>query len=324
MVRFFRTYPDPAAISPQPVAKLPAARETSRTKPISPQAVAESQQLAPTNALLWMVPWSHHVILLEKVKDHSHRLWYMQQSRLVERIDALATKIEEAKELSATIELEQKALRKTVITSLIEQEPYSGRLGEVLLSPPRNGWSARCDNLDSGTAILSLGAITGFWYRPDHIKRTSLPTKADAHYWLKPGDLLISRSNTPELVGHAAIYDGNPSPCIYPDLMMLLNVNTERYDPRFVHYVLQTRQVRDFIRTNAKGTSPTMKKISQGVVATIPFPTSVPREKQQRLVKKLDDLREKLDQASRLQTNAHDELNAMLPAIIDRAFKGEL
>lgn len=247
-----------------------------------------------------------------------------EQNRIVERIDALAAKIKEAKGLQLTVEQGHEALQKTIITSIVEQAPYTGRLGEVLLSPPKNGWSARCDNLDTGTAILSLGAITGFWYRPAQIKRTSLPTKADAHYWLKPGDLLISRSNTPDLVGHAAIYDGYPSPCIYPDLLMLLKVDNQRYDPRFVHYVLQTRQVRDFIRMHAKGTSPTMKKISQGVVSAIPFPTSVTRENQVRLVKQLDDLREKLDQASRLQSNTHDELNAMLPAILDRAFKGEL
>lgn len=80
MIRLFRAYPDPATLSPQPVAKLPTDKVPSRSKSIVPQAVAKSEHQPPTNSLLWMIPWSHHVILLEKVKDYSHRLWYMEQT----------------------------------------------------------------------------------------------------------------------------------------------------------------------------------------------------------------------------------------------------
>ena len=54
--------------------------------------------------------------------------------------------------------------------------------------------------------MLTLGAVTGFHYKADAFKRTMLPTNPDAHYWLQPNELLMSRSNTPELVGHTAIY----------------------------------------------------------------------------------------------------------------------
>jgi predicted nuclease of restriction endonuclease-like (RecB) superfamily len=80
MIRLFRAYPDPATLSPQPVAKLPTDKVPSRSKSVVPQAVAKLEQQPPTHSLLWMIPWSHHVILLEKVKDYSHRLWYMEQA----------------------------------------------------------------------------------------------------------------------------------------------------------------------------------------------------------------------------------------------------
>lgn len=247
-----------------------------------------------------------------------------EQKRLVEWIDALAAKIEEATMLRQAINQEQQALSTSAVSSLLEDLDFAGKLGEVLLAPPRNGWSARCDGLDTGTAVLSLGAVTGFWYRPDQCKRTSELTDPDAHYWLKPGDLLISRSNTPDLVGHAAIYDGTPSPCIYPDLLMLLRIDEERCDLRFVHYALQSRKVRDFIRTHAKGTSPTMKKISQGTVMAIPFPASCPRQRQAEIVDRLDTVRMRLQEVAAKRSLAAKELDAMLPAILDRAFRGEL
>ena len=82
-------------------------------------------------------------------------------------------------------------------------------MSDVLTEKPRNGWSAPCDNADGGVAILSLGAVTGFIYRPTEHKRTSEATMPGAHYWLSPGDLLVTRSNTEQLLGHAAIYSGD-------------------------------------------------------------------------------------------------------------------
>jgi type I restriction enzyme, S subunit len=214
-----------------------------------------------------------------------------EQRRLVGRIDALAARVEEAKRLRGESERLTLALSTSAISAVVEELVYDGKLGDLLLGPPKNGWSARCDGLETGTPILSLGAITGFMYRADRYKWTSEDTMPNAHYWLRSGDLLISRSNTPDLVGHAAIYDGNPTPCIYPDLMMRLQPDPDRCDSRFVHYVLQSRFVRDFVKANAKGTSPTMKKISQQIVMAIPFPTNCTKERQIKIANHLDTIR---------------------------------
>ena len=70
MLAFYRAYPDPAVIVPQAVAQLPAAEKV-------PQAVA--QVAAPSDSMLWSVPWGHHALLMEKV-EAKHRLWYIQQT----------------------------------------------------------------------------------------------------------------------------------------------------------------------------------------------------------------------------------------------------
>ncbi len=120
MIAFYRAYPDPADFSPQPVAKLPsppispqpvAKLEASSTSartvaklpspPISPQAVAKletssnlPQRVAKSrrnskgpspaaqipDSFLWSIPWAHHVVLMEKIKDVNTRIWYMHQS----------------------------------------------------------------------------------------------------------------------------------------------------------------------------------------------------------------------------------------------------
>ncbi len=248
-----------------------------------------------------------------------------EQRSIVTYIERVASKVEEARTIRAIAEAQARPVFLAALNRAAASLPeITGTLGEILESPPRNGWSVRCDGSVTGTSVLTLSAVTGFRYNPKAIKRTSEPVDPNAHYWLHPGDLLITRSNTPELVGHAAIYDGRPSPCIYPDLMMRCRVIPERADVRFVHLWLQSSVVREHIRQKAKGTSPTMKKISQGDVEEIPFPTNVNLEDQRAVVSYLDNLLAKVDTLRRLQGETAPELGALLPSILDKAFKGEL
>jgi predicted nuclease of restriction endonuclease-like (RecB) superfamily len=34
----------------------------------------------PSSSLVWLIPWGHHAVLLEKVKDLAQRIWYMEQA----------------------------------------------------------------------------------------------------------------------------------------------------------------------------------------------------------------------------------------------------
>lgn len=242
------------------------------------------------------------------------------QIRIANKLDALAEKVAEAKGIRTLARKELLALSVKIRDSILEKHEAQGVLRDVLLGSPRNGWSPVCDNSSEGVPVLTLSAVTGWIYNQNAIKRTSLPVKEDAHYWLKAGDLLITRSNTPELVGHAAICTGTPNPCIYPDLIMKLPVDRELANTKFIWYWLQSTRARDFVRASAKGTSPTMKKISQGVVEAIPFPSQLSVFEQTQLVRQFDAMKTKFDTMNVLQEDTERELDAMLPAILDQEF----
>jgi type I restriction enzyme S subunit len=105
--------------------------------------------------------------------------------------------------------------------------------------------------------------------------------------------------------------------------MMRLELN-DCADSRFVWYWLQSSLVREFISKNAKGTSPTMKKISQRIVMSMPFPSTLTLTEQRRIVAELDALQTEVDTLKRLQAETAAELDALLPSVLDRAFKGDL
>jgi predicted nuclease of restriction endonuclease-like (RecB) superfamily len=81
MLAFYRAYPNPGEFVQRAVAALPGATK-------SPQLVAKirpSEKVQPPVAQLpatmfWTVPWAHHVIIVQKVKDLSTRRWYMEQT----------------------------------------------------------------------------------------------------------------------------------------------------------------------------------------------------------------------------------------------------
>lgn len=247
-----------------------------------------------------------------------------EQRRIVGRIETLASKSEDARLTRALATKGLALLRLGHTNACMESLNSDACLGDVLTGLPRNGWSPHCDNLDDGTPVLTLSAVTGWVYDPLAFKRTSQPTNRSAHYWAVEGDLLVTRSNTPELVGHAAICNGFPNAVIYPDLMMKVPVDRDRASTRFVWYWLQSSRARDFIRLSAKGTSPTMKKISQSIVQQVPFPANLTLEEQETIVQRIDTLHAKADAVKALQAGTTIELDAMLPAILDKAFKGEL
>jgi type I restriction enzyme, S subunit len=246
-----------------------------------------------------------------------------EQRRIVKQIESIQSKVQSIQKLTNKADEEIRSLLVAYVNGRLSRIPNDRTVGELLIGKPRNGWSAPCDNADGGIAVLSLGAVSGFEYRASHYKLTSEPTTTDAPYWLRKGDLLMTRSNTPELVGHAAIYSGHPFPCVYPDLMMRLEVDERLADKRFLHRWLMSAPVREFIRHAAKGTSPTMKKISQGVIMQIPFPR-LPLVEQQRIADEIESVRLKTVEASRIQKEIVISIRATMPAVLNAAFLGQL
>ena len=71
MLAFYRAYREPTSIVPQAVAQL--AVDTKVPQPVSERSAFQ-------DSILWLVPWGHHALLMEKVGDLYARVWYMEQT----------------------------------------------------------------------------------------------------------------------------------------------------------------------------------------------------------------------------------------------------
>lgn len=197
-------------------------------------------------------------------------------------------------------------------------------LEKVLAIQPQNGWSPPAANhSDFGTPVLTLSAVTGFVFRPEKTKFTSATTEARQRYWVKNGDFLMTRSNTPELVGHVAIASGINEPTIYPDLIMRMIPIPEKMVTEFLYYQMRSPFLRQEITGRAQGANPTMKKINNKSVKTLPV--VVPDINiQTKIVAELDFLSKETNILESIyqQKNAH--LENLKKSLLHQAFSGAL
>lgn len=136
-------------------------------------------------------------------------------------------------------------------------------LGNCLDIPLNSGWSPVCSDDSTGIPVLSLANLTDTGLTADIKKYYSGLSPKKGHD-LKKGDILISRSNTPELVGRSGLYSGSPENVIYPDLMIRIRADLRIIEPNYLIAYLHSHAVMELIRRMAKGSSASMVKISQG------------------------------------------------------------
>jgi len=117
----------------------------------------------------------------------------------------------------------------------------------------------------TGTVVLGLGCLTPDGFAPRQLKNVPSHDPRYGGAWLSDGDLLISRSNTFELVGLIGRYRDVGTPCVCPDLMMKL-APTALVRAEFLELVLRNVDVREQIKRMSQGTSGSMVKINSSAL----------------------------------------------------------
>lgn len=99
-------------------------------------------------------------------------------------------------------------------------------------------------------------------FRPSEHKALQAVTEPDTRYEVTAGDVLLTRANTPELVGDACFVKSCPPRLMLSDLIYRI-----RFGPamsgRFAVYLALSRIGRFQIEADARGSSQSMVKVSQ-------------------------------------------------------------
>lgn len=114
--------------------------------------------------------------------------------------------------------------------------------------------------------ILKLSAISKGRFRREENKALRDADGNEQSLTLKKGDILISRGNTPDLVADVACVPNDEPNLLLPDLIYRLRVRDGLILPDFLTYFMTTQHARIQIQRDARGSSGSMVKVSQGHV----------------------------------------------------------
>lgn len=132
------------------------------------------------------------------------------------------------------------------------------------------GWSPQCESYPAETpdewGVLKVGCVNGGVFTASENKRLPSELEPISQYALKQGDLLISRANTRELVGRAAVVPEDHSRLLLCDKLYRLRMDVARCVPEFLAAFLGIGGARSQIELQASGASSSMLNIGQSVI----------------------------------------------------------
>lgn len=126
---------------------------------------------------------------------------------------------------------------------------------------------------DDEFGVLKVSAVSNGCFFPKNNKAILSEDIHRARMKPRSGAILVSRSNTPELVGESARVVDCPANLFLPDKLWQISINTHSaVDEEWLSQTLHLRSVRSAIKGHASGTSKSMRNISKKSFLSIPIP----------------------------------------------------
>lgn len=198
-----------------------------------------------------------------------------------------------------------------------------GQLGDLLfgieagLNIKADGRSPRAGE----TGIVKISAVT--WDQFDETESKTLPADAqiDENDLISPGDLLISRANTLELVGAPVIVRSCERRLVLSDKVLRLRVVHGFH--RWVELCLKSPIGRHQIEYYASGNQLSMRNITQDNIARLAIPMP-PRNEIEEAIRIFEECNEARDDGRTAVEDADHGATSLRQSMLKAAFEGRL
>ncbi|MCZ2525380.1 restriction endonuclease subunit S [Streptomyces sp. HB2AG] len=186
------------------------------------------------------------------------------------------------------------------------------------------GISPQCDAIpasDGEWGVLKVSCLRPGVFIPEQNKR--LPDKAtpEKKAEVREGDLLITRANTPQLVGSTAVVHKVRSKLLLPDKIFRVRL-TGQISPEFVATIARGSRIRSLCAATSNGASQSMANIRFEEIKSWPLP-AVDQAGQSKFVDQISRSREQVDFLRPKIKNQLDLLTERRQALITAAVTGQ-
>jgi type I restriction enzyme S subunit len=154
----------------------------------------------------------------------------------------------------------------------------------------------------------------------DHLQHITLEDHASFSKRCKPefGDVLYSKDGATR--GRSCYVDSRREFSIFVSVALIKPLR-DRLDGRYLAHLLNSKLIKDVMISKSRGDM--IPHIVLGQIKDFPVP--LPSLSEQRgVVDQLDQLKAKVKSLKNLQSQTEPEIDALMPSILSKAFRGEL
>jgi type I restriction enzyme S subunit len=238
-----------------------------------------------------------------------------EQRRIVARVEELAAKIEEAKGLRKKAVEEVEAMLKSSMSVVFANPEWALLSVTEFCEQPQYGYTESATSEPVGPKFLRITDIQNGRVEWDKVPYCVCPDPEK--YLLKKDDIVFAR--TGGTTGKSFLI-GDCPPAVFASYLIRLRVR-DRLSPEYLYSYFQSPSYWTQVLDERKGTGQPNVNGEKLAQIKVPIPSL---DEQRRIVAYLDSLQSKVDALKQLQEETQKELDALLPSILDKAFKGEL
>lgn len=258
-----------------------------------------------------------------------------EQQRIVDRIESLFAKLDEAKEKAQAV-VDSFETRKAAIlhkaftgelTAKWREEHGVGMESwkyipfETIIEKMQNGLAKRKGISGTPYVVLRLANLTDCGFNTDDLREILLDEKEQANYELRPNDVIMIRVNgSKDNVGKQYLIT-NQHHWAFCDHIIRIQYSN-RLLPQYMIYFSRSKNYRIYVKENIVSSAGQNTISRKGMVRlVVPIPCL---NEQFEIVHILDDLFSKEQQTKEAAEIVLDQIELMKKSILARAFRGEL
>jgi type I restriction enzyme S subunit len=249
-----------------------------------------------------------------------------EQRRIVARIEQLAEQIHEAKRLRKEAAEEAEAMMASEANAIFTSDMAHTWKRLILddIADIRAGVTLG-RRLTGDTILLPylrVANVQDGYLDLTEIKEVEVYVSEAEKWSLQSGDILLTEGGDWDKLGRGTIWRNEIENCIHQNHVFRVRALVKTVTPEFLAKQISSPVGKAYFQSASKQTT-NLASINQRQLKAFPV-LCPPLPEQRRIVAELDALQAEVDGLKRLQAETSAELDGLLPAILDRAFKGEL
>lgn len=177
------------------------------------------------------------------------------------------------------------------------------------------------DLADEEIPYLRVANVQRGFFNLSEIKTIRVPHHRIEKLLLKRGDILLNEGGDIDKLGRGWVWNGEIERCTFQNHVFRVRLHNELFEPKFFSWYGNIRGADYFLSVGKQTTN--LASINKSLLSALPI-VSPPVEEQQEIVRRVEVLFGWADLIEARYRNVYEQVEQLVPTLLNKAFQGEL